>query len=70
MFRFSHNVKSLWDGSHSHRNIYLCRFILRFPTFLSGMLTKYVLNARFQNSDFVFKQLKPGIILFAHAAKK
>ena len=27
-------------------------------------------DARFQNSDFVFRQLKPGIILFAYAAKK
>ena len=45
-----------------YRNIYLCRFILRFSAFLSGMLTKYLLNARFQNSDFVFRQLKPGII--------
>ena len=33
-----------------------------FPVFLSGMLTKYILNAQFQNSDFVFGQLKPGII--------
>ena len=31
---------------------------------------KVLLNDRFQNSDFVFGQLKPVIILFAHAAKK
>ena len=49
-------------ASHPYRNIYLCHFILRFLAFLCGMLTKYLLNARFQNSDFVFKQLKPGII--------
>ena len=60
--RFSHSSQSLRDGSHPYKNIYLCRFILRFSAFLSGMLTKYLLNARFQNSDFVFKQLKPGII--------
>ena len=60
--RFSQSSQSLRDGSHPYRNIYLCRFILRFSAFLSGMLTKYLLNARFQNSDFVFKQLKPGII--------
>ena len=28
------------DGSRPNSNIYLCRFILRFPVFLSGMLTK------------------------------
>ena len=31
---------------------------------------KKFLNARFQNSDFVFEQLKPGIIFARHAAKK
>ena len=31
---------------------------------------KILWNDRFQNSDFVFGQLKPVIILFAHAAKK
>ena len=56
--------------SFSQNKIFLFRFILRFLVFLSGMLTKYILNARFQNSDFVFEQLKPGIILFAYAAKK
>ena len=51
-------------------NIYLCRLVLRFLDFLSGMLTKYLLNARFQNSDFVFRQLKPGIAFVRFAAKK
>ena len=60
--RFSQSSQSLRDGSHPYKNIYLRRFILRFSAFLSGMLTKYLLNARFQNSDFVFRQLKPGII--------
>ena len=50
--------------------IYLCRLVLRFLDFLSGMLTKLYINARFQNSDFVFKQLKPGINFVRHAAKK
>ena len=53
---------TLCDAGRPNRNTYLCRFILRFPSFLSGMLTKYILDPRSQNSDFVFKQLKPGII--------
>ena len=68
--RFSQSSQSLRDGIHPYKNIYLCRFILRFSAFLSGMLTKYLLNARFQNSDFVFRQLKPGIIFARYAAKK
>ena len=50
--------------------IYLCRLVLRFLAFLSGMLTKLYINAWFQNSDFVFEQLKPGINFVRHAAKK
>lgn len=29
-----------------------------------------VFNARFQNSDFILRQLKPGILFVRHAAKK
>ena len=59
----SHKVRNLCGMAVTlTKIIYLCRFILRFSAFLSGMLTKYLLNARFQNSDFVFRQLKPGII--------
>ena len=68
--RFSQSSQSLRDASRPYRNIYLCRLVLRFLDFLSGMLTKYLLNARFQNSDYVFRQLKPGIIFVRHAAKK
>ena len=68
--RFSQSSQSLRDASHPYRNIYLCRLVLRFLAFLSGTLTKYLLNARFQNSDYVFRQLKPGIIFVRHAAKK